>query len=104
MTRGLNLAPDELAFKEVVAANYGSLDEPSFLRDLVHEVVETLKRNLWVDWTAELRQQVYAQSRAAVRRVLQRRGVKPEHLEQQITLRVLEQARATFADWPLLAV
>ena len=66
-------------------------------------MVQTLKANLKVDWTAEHRQQVFAQVRAAVRRVLVRRGVKPEH-QEPITLRVLEQAAATYRDWPVLAV
>jgi type I restriction enzyme R subunit len=87
----LNLEPDEVAFYDAVAANYADVYEPSFLRDLIHDVVQTLKRNLKVDWTAEHRQQVYARIRAAVRRVLQRRGVRPEHLEP-ITARVMEQA------------
>jgi type I restriction enzyme R subunit len=100
--RALDLAPDELAFYVAVAANYAEVYEPSFLRDLIHDVVQTLKRNLKADWTAEHRQQVHAQIRAAVRRVLQKRGVKPEHLEP-ITVRVMEQAAATFKDWPVLA-
>src|SRR5438132_1577203 len=94
--------PYELAFYDAVAANYATIYEPSFLRDLVHEVVQTLKKNLKVDWAAPHRQQVYSAIRAAVQRTLQRRGVKPEHLEP-ITLRVMEQAAATFKDWPILA-
>jgi type I restriction-modification system DNA methylase subunit len=39
---------------------------------------------------------------AAVRRTLQRHGVQPKHLEP-ITTRVMEQAAATFANWPVLA-
>jgi hypothetical protein len=100
--RALNLEPDELVFYDAVAANYANLYEPSFLRDLVHDVVQTLKKNLKVDWNEPHRQQVFAAIRAAVRRTLQRRGVQPEHLEP-ITARVMEQAAATFANWPVLA-
>jgi type I restriction enzyme, R subunit len=98
----LNLEPDELAFYDVVAANYATIYEPGFLRDLIHDVVQTLKKNLKVDWAAPHRQQVYSAIRAAVQRTLQRRGVQPEHLEP-ITTRVMEQAAATFKDWPTLA-
>lgn len=98
----LNLEPDELAFYDAIAANYATLYEPGFLRDLVHDVVQTLKKNLKVEWTAPHRQQVQSQIRAAVKRVLQRRGVRPEHLEP-ISVRVMEQAATTFANWPLLA-
>jgi type I restriction enzyme R subunit len=101
--KALGLEPDELAFYDAVAAGYAEVYEPSFLRDLVHDVVQALKRTVKVDWLAEHRQQVYAQVRASVRRVLQRRGVRPEDLEP-ITLRVMEQAAATFKEWPILAV
>jgi type I restriction enzyme R subunit len=100
--KALNLDPDELAFYDVVAANYATLYEPGFLRDLIHDVVQTLKKNLKVDWTAEHRQQVQSQIRAAVKRTLQRHGVKAEHLEP-ISVRIMEQAAATFRDWPILA-
>jgi hypothetical protein len=65
-------------------------------------VVVTLKKNLKVDWTAPHRQQVQSHLRAAVKRTLQRHGVKPEHLEP-ISVQVMEQAARTFADWPILA-
>jgi type I restriction enzyme R subunit len=98
----LDLEPDELAFYDAIAANYATIYEPSFLRDLVHDVVQTLKKNLKVDWTAPHRQQLQSQLRAAVKRTLQRRGVKPEHLEP-ISVQIMEQAATTFADWPILA-
>lgn len=100
--RALNLEPDELAFYDAVAANYATIYEPSFLRDLIHDVVQSLKKNLKVDWNAPHRQQVYAAIRATVKRTLRQRGVQEEHLEP-ITLRVMEQAAATFANWPILA-
>jgi type I restriction enzyme R subunit len=100
--KALDLESDELAFYDAVAANYATIYEPTFLRDLVHEVVQTLKKNLKVDWAAPHRQQVYSAIRAAVQRTLQRRGVKPEHLEP-ITLRVMEQAATSFANWPIMA-
>jgi type I restriction enzyme R subunit len=99
----LGLEADEVAFYDAVAANYGTVYEPGFLRDLIHDVVQTLKRNLKVDWTAEHRDQVKAEVRAAVKRVLRSRGVKADDLEL-MSARIMEQAAATFAEWPLLAV
>lgn len=100
--RALNLEPDELAFYDAVATNYASLYEPSVLRDLIHDVVQTVKKNLKVDWNEPHREQVFTTIRAAVRRTLLRHGVQPEHPEP-ITVRVMEQAAATFANWPALA-
>lgn len=100
--KALNLEPDELAFYDAVAPNYATIYEPSFLRDLIHDVVQSVKRNLKVDWNAPHRQQVFSTIRAAVRRTLLQRGVAEEYLEP-ITLRVMEQAAATFANWPLAA-
>jgi hypothetical protein len=54
-------------------------NEP-FLRDLVHDVVQTIKRNLKVDWTEPHRDQVRAEIRAAVKRVLRRRSVREADL------------------------
>jgi type I restriction enzyme R subunit len=101
--RELNLEPDELVFYDAVAASGGTQYEQAVLRGLIHDGVHAMKRNLKVHRAEEHRPQVYAQVRAAVRRVLQRRGVRPEHLEP-ITLQVMEQAKATFANWPLLAL
>jgi type I restriction enzyme R subunit len=99
----LDLAPDELAFYDAVAANYSAIYEIDFLRNLVREVVQAMKRNLKSDWQSQHREQVRSQLRAVVKRVLTRQGVKASDLEP-IAERIMEQAAATFASWPLLAV
>jgi type I restriction enzyme, R subunit len=98
----LNLEPEEVAFYDAVAVHHGNLYEPSFLRDLIHEVVQTIKKNLKVDWTEPHREDVKAAVRAAVRRILRKRGVKEEHFEVLLQ-RIMEQAEAIYAGWPVAA-
>jgi type I restriction enzyme R subunit len=98
----LGLQEDELAFYDAVAENYDRIYGIEFLRDLVHDAVQTIKRNLKVDWTEPHREDVKAEVRAAVRRVLRRRGVKAEDLEPFVTS-IIAQAEALYANWPLAA-
>lgn len=98
----LGLADDELAFYDAVSQNYATVYSEPFLRDLIHEVVQTIKRNLKVDWTEPHREDVKAAVRAAVRRVLRRQNVKPEDFDGMLN-GVMEQAAVLYADWPLAA-
>jgi type I restriction enzyme R subunit len=100
--RELGLDGEELAFYDAIAANFMTVYDEPFLRGLVHEVVQTLKRNLKVDWTEPHREDVKAAVRAAVKRVLRRRGVRHEDLEPFL-VSILIQAQALYADWPLSA-
>jgi type I restriction enzyme R subunit len=98
----LNLAPEELAFYDAVAENLAAIYDQAFLTGLIHDVVQAVKRNLKVDWTEPHRDAVRAEVRAAVRRVLRTRDVGREHFDFVIE-RVMEQAAALYADWPLAA-
>jgi type I restriction enzyme R subunit len=98
----LGLSEEELAFYDAVAANYDSIYGHEFLRDLIHEVVQSIRRNLKVDWTEPSRDSVKAAVRAAVRRVLLRRGVRAEDLEPFVA-GLMAQAEALYKDWPLAA-
>jgi len=98
----LRLEEDELAFYDAIAANFGQVYEQEFLRDLVHDVVLSIKRNLKVDWTEPHRHDVQAAVRVAVKNVLRKRGVKAADLEGFVSA-VMEQAEASFRDWPLAA-
>ena len=98
----LDLEPEEVAFYDAVAENLGAVYEQKLLCDLIHEVVQSLKRTLKPDWTAPHRGDVKADVRATVRMVLRRRGVKAEHLESFVN-RVMVQAEALYAEWPLAA-
>jgi type I restriction enzyme R subunit len=98
----LGLSEEELAFYDAVAATYQDIYSIDFLRDLVHEVVQSVKRNLKVDWTAPHREDVKAGVRAAVKRALIKKGVAKEHFDT-VLASVMAQAEVAFARWPLAA-
>jgi type I restriction enzyme R subunit len=98
----LNLAPEELAFYDAVAENLSKIYDQQFLTSLIHDVVQAVKRNLKVDWTEPHRDAVRAEVRAAVRRVLRMRAVRREDFDYLIE-RIMEQAAALYADWPVAA-
>jgi type I restriction enzyme R subunit len=98
----LGLTEEELAFYDAVATSHGEVYDQPVLCGIIHDVVETLKRNLRVDWADPARQQVQAEIRAAVRRKLRQRDIKAEDLDA-VTDRVIEQATALFRRWPIAA-
>jgi len=100
----MHLEDDELAFYDAVAENYATIYDQQFLCDLIHDVVMTIKKNLKVDWTEPHREDVKAAVRAAVKRVLRRRGVKEEDFEP-FMIRIMQQAEALYADnyWLMMA-
>jgi type I restriction enzyme R subunit len=98
----LGLEADELAFYDAVASQFDKVYGVEFLRDLIHDVVQTIKRNLKVDWTEAHRDDVKAGVRAAVRRVLRTRGVEARDFEPFVAA-VMAQAEALYANWPLAA-
>jgi type I restriction enzyme R subunit len=98
----LRLEEDEMAFYDAVAENLEGIYEKPFLSDLVHDIVRTIKGNLKVDWTEPHREDVKAGVRAAVKRVLTRRGVKAQDFEKILRL-VMTQAEALYKDWPRAA-
>lgn len=100
--RELGLAEEEVAFYDAIAENAARVYDEVFLRDLVHDVVQTIKRNLKVDWTEPHRDQVRAEIRAAVKRVLRKREVREADFEPFIA-RFIQQAEAQYAEWPLVA-
>lgn len=98
----LGLEADELAFYDAVAAQREAVYGVEPLRDLIHEVVQAIKRAVKVDWTEPHRDDVKAAIRAAVRKVLRARDVRAEDLEPFVAT-VMVQAEALYADWPLAA-
>jgi type I restriction enzyme R subunit len=87
----LGLGEDELAFYDALASNESALDVlgDETLREIARELVETVRRNVSIDWT--LRENVRAHLRVLVRRVLRRHGYPPDKQEEATQL-VLEQA------------
>lgn len=96
----LGLSTEELAFYDAVAENYEGIYGTTFLKDLIHDVVQTVKRNLKVDWTEPHREDVKAAVRAAVKKVLRTRNVQPDDFEPMLVY-IFQQAEALYADWPL---
>jgi type I restriction enzyme R subunit len=58
--------------------------------------------NLKVDWTKAHRKDVYAGVESAVKLVLRRRQIKGEQFKFLLH-RLMQQAEASYADWPLAA-
>lgn len=98
----LGLGEDELAFYDAIVEVGGTVVERPVLRDVVHDVVSAIKRNLKVDWTEPHREDVRAAIRSAVRRALRKRQLKAEAIAI-LTERVMEQAEALYAGWPVAA-
>ena len=66
------------------------------LRDIARELVETVRKNAAIDWT--VRENVRAQLRVLVKRILRRYGYPPDKREKA-TRTVLEQAALLSAGW-----
>ena len=66
------------------------------LRAIARELVETLRNNVRIDWT--LRENVRANLRRLVRRVLRKHGYPPDK-QDRATRTVLEQAEVLSAGW-----
>ena len=94
----LGLSEDELAFYDALETNDSAVqmlgDET--LRAIAHELVETVRRNVTIDWT--LRENVRAHLRVLVRRILRRHGYPPDK-QEKATQTVLEQAEVLSESW-----
>ena len=94
----LGLSEDELAFYDALETNDSAVqvlgDET--LREIACELVETVRNNVQIDWT--LRENVRANLRRLVKRVLRKHGYPPDK-QEKATRTVLEQAEVLSADW-----
>ena len=94
----LGLSEDELAFYDALETNDSAVqvlgDET--LRDIARELVETVRNNVRIDWT--LRENVRANLRRLVKRILRKHGYPPDK-QEKATRTVLEQAEALAAGW-----
>ena len=94
----LGLSDDELAFYDALEVNDSAVkvlgDET--LRDIARELVETVRSNVTIDWT--VRENVRAQLRVLVKRILRKHGYPPDK-QEEATRTVLEQAEAASAHW-----
>jgi len=94
----LGLTEDELAFYDALEVNDSAVkvlgDE--VLREIAHELVSTVRKNVTIDWT--VRENVRAHLRVLVKRILRKYGYPPDKAEKATVL-VLEQAEALSAEW-----
>jgi len=91
----LGLSDDELAFYDALGVNDSAVkvlgDET--LRDIARELVETVRSNVTIDWT--LLENVRANLRRLVKRVLRKHGYPPDK-QESATRTVLEAGRGAF--------
>lgn len=66
------------------------------LRDIARELVTTVRANVTIDWT--IRENVRAQLRVLVKRILRKYGYPPDK-QEKATLTVLEQAEVLSELW-----
>jgi len=94
----LGLSEDELAFYDALETNDSAVkvlgDET--LRGIARELVETVRNNVTIDWT--LRENVRAQLRVLVKRILRKHGYPPDK-QEKATQTVLEQAEVLSQEW-----
>lgn len=98
-TKQLGLTEDELAFYDLLSANEKILNKAGPIQDLVHKVVDSVKKNLQLDWTKK--EDARAAIRLAVKKEL--RGKVPFSQLDTLLKEVIEQAEGQYGDWPLEA-
>jgi len=96
----LGLSEDELAFYDALETNDSAvkvLGEP-ILKAIACELVKTVRANITIDWT--VRENVRAQLRVVVKRILRRYGYPPDK-QEKATQTVLEQAEVLSEGWTI---
>jgi len=85
------LSDDELAFYDALEANDSAVQVlgDDTLRTIARELVAAVRRNVTIDWT--IRENVRAQLRVLVKRILRKYGYPPDR-QEKATQTVLEQA------------
>ena len=94
----LGLTEDEVAFYDALGVNDSAVKVlgDATLRTIAQELVRTVRNNLTIDWT--LRENVRAQMRVMIKRILRRYGYPPDK-QARATELVLEQAEVLCKDW-----
>jgi type I restriction enzyme R subunit len=94
----LGLTEEEVAFYDALEVNDSAVkvlgDET--LRIIAQELFRAVRNNVTIDWT--LRENVRAQMRVMIKRILRRYGYPPDK-QARATELVLEQAEALCKDW-----
>ncbi|RPI06097.1 MAG: HsdR family type I site-specific deoxyribonuclease, partial [Zetaproteobacteria bacterium] len=94
----LGLTEDEVAFYDAMETNDSAvrvLGEPT-LKTIARELVAAVRTNVTIDWT--VRENVRANLRVIVKRILRKYGYPPDK-QEKATLTVLEQAEVLSEGW-----
>jgi len=94
----LGLSDDELAFYDALEVNDSAVKVlgDKTLRTIAQELVKAVKGNVTIDWA--VRENVRANLRVIVKRILRKYGYPPDK-QEKATLTVLEQAELLSAEW-----
>ncbi|MCC7195796.1 MAG: type I restriction endonuclease subunit R [Gemmatimonadaceae bacterium] len=94
----LGLSEDELAFYDALETSDSAVNVlgDETLRVIAQELVRTVRANVTIDWT--LRENVRAQLRVLVKRILRKFGYPPDK-QEKATETVLEQAALLSGEW-----
>jgi type I restriction enzyme R subunit len=94
--RELGLTEDELAFYDLLISRQELLNVAGPLQELVHRVVDIMKKNLQLDWTKK--EDAKAAIRLAVKKEL--KGIVPFSELDNLLKELIEQAEGQYAEWP----
>ena len=94
----LGLSDEELAFYDALEVNDSAVKVlgAETLKTIAVELVETVRRNLSIDWT--IKESVRAKIRIMVKRTLRKHGYPPDK-QRKASETVLEQAEVLCKDW-----
>ena len=94
----LGLSDDEVAFYDALETNDSAVKVlgDDTLKTIARELVATVRKNVTIDWT--IRDNVRAQLRVYVKRILRKYGYPPDK-QEKATQTVLEQAEVLSAEW-----
>jgi type I restriction enzyme R subunit len=94
----LGLTDDELAFYDALETNDSAVRVlgDDTLKTIARELVATVRKNVTIDWT--IRENVRAQLRVYVKRILRKYGYPPDK-QEKATQTVLEQAEVLSEGW-----
>lgn len=94
----MGLTEDEVAFYDALADNESAVQVlgDQNLRIIAKELVETVRKNVTIDWT--IRENVQAKLRLMVKRILRKWGYPPDK-QEKATQTVLEQAKHLGYEW-----
>jgi type I restriction enzyme R subunit len=94
----LGLTEEEVAFYDALETNDSAVKVlgDDTLRAIARELVDTVRRNVTIDWT--LRESAQANLRRLVKRILRKHGYPPDK-QEKATQTVLAQATLIAKDW-----